>query len=106
MMTNEKLQELYAELNDLQALESVQSSYVTELRAEHATIKSVMELSYSWRSGKGFEAFSEELEEYFQDFSMKINWLQAIIRDIQAAIEDMEVRIQQAVVELMNHVNT
>ncbi|MBM7690799.1 chromosome segregation ATPase [Peribacillus deserti] len=106
MMTNEKILEQYAELSDLKALEAGQSKYVSELRAEQAKIKGVMELSYSWRSGKGYEAFSEELEQYFQDFASKIDALQALIGEIQSAIHDIERRIQRAMRELMNNVST
>ncbi|PLT31809.1 hypothetical protein [Peribacillus deserti] len=106
MMTNEKILELYNEFNDLKELETAQSSYISELRAEQAHIKSVMELSYSWRSGKGYEAFSEELEQYFQDFSTKIDSLQSLVGDIQNAIKDLETRIQRAMQELMNNVST
>ncbi|WP_409294577.1 hypothetical protein V1498_15455 [Peribacillus sp. SCS-26] len=96
MMTTKKLEELYAELSDLQSVESAQNTFVAQLRTEHATIKDVMALSSSWRSGQGFEAFSEEAEQYFQDFSSSINFLQGFIADIKAAIVGIEAQIQQA----------
>jgi hypothetical protein len=92
-MDNKEIEVLLKEHDDLSELKSSYDFFIDRIRAEQLLIKKIMENVYSWKAGKGKEAFLSELEDHNYQFTMKIIHLESTYHDIGQAQKNIRSRI-------------
>lgn len=94
---NKELEELLEELEELRFMESKYRSFINQLETEQLLIKQILEKTATWKSGKGQDAFLNEMEDYFIQYAVKIQGMEQICLDINESKEKMTKLISKVV---------
>lgn len=86
-MINKKLEQLMREIAELRIMEEKYRSFISKLETEQILVKQILENAATWKTGNGQDAFLAEIEDYFSQFTQKINQLEQICLDIDEAKE-------------------
>ncbi|MDN4071790.1 hypothetical protein [Fictibacillus terranigra] len=78
-------QKLMEEISQLETLDSKYRLYINRLRGKQMGIRRIIEQANSWRSGQSQKAFQMELQDYFGQYTRKINEMETISDNIKKA---------------------
>ncbi|MDM5340552.1 hypothetical protein QUF84_25505 [Fictibacillus enclensis] len=73
---DEKIEKLKRERQELEILETKYRNTIDALRGEQMWIRHLMKQTNTWKSGQSQQKFMNELMEYFQIYSTRINSLE------------------------------
>jgi hypothetical protein len=75
---------LIEEIGKLQEIENTLENYINELRSEQVYLRNFMqEMSYtSWQQGNAKESFFNRTNNYFDEFTREIQFLENVLLDI------------------------
>lgn len=79
------LEKYKKELNDLESLSTYLDTAITKLRAKQLVVKSKVEDLTTWESGNAKDAFQQEMEKYFDDFTKKIDDVEKAEKEVKHA---------------------
>ncbi|MCK2000539.1 hypothetical protein MZM54_03910 [[Brevibacterium] frigoritolerans] len=94
---NKDLEGLIEELEELRFMENKYRSFINQLETEQLLIKQILEKAATWKSGKGKDAFLNEMEDYFIQYAVKIQGMEQICLEINESKEKMTQLISKAV---------
>jgi len=85
MLNEESLKKHLKEVEDLNTMETFVDNLLDKLRAEQNLVKQKVQDFHTWKSGKGQEAFQEEMKDYYEEFTKKIDKVEKTRNSIRTA---------------------
>jgi len=98
MISNQhQIEEMAAKLREVESLKELKSSLnksIKSLRIEEALIRQTVKEMHSWESGNASNAFKEDIQDFFESFSKKIDKLEAAKNEVAEAISTINMQIE------------
>lgn len=85
MLNEESLKKHLKEVEDLNHMETFVDNLLDKLRAEQNLVKQKVQDFHTWKSGNAQEAFQEDMKDYYEEFTKKIDRVEQTRNSIRTA---------------------